>query len=1181
MADDNGKRPSTINPRELARNLRQKDADTPSPKAVLVVDDNSVNRRILSKILSEKYTVLEAENGQEALKLLRENQDLIAAMMLDLVMPVLDGYAVLEAIRENDRHANLPVLVTTGSDNHDNERKALSLGAWDFVTKPYDAEIILFRLKNAIDRSQLSALRELKYLADYDALTGIYNKTKFFDATRAMLDASPGESFVFLRFDVDRFQLINSFFGLAEGDKLLIYIADRMAEDAKKCDKATYGRIESDVVAMCVPYHREQVECMVCESKNTLAQFNQNYDIVPSIGIYIIDDPSLPIEEMYNRATLAAKTCKGSYVDLFAYYNESMSTSLEREQEITNDMNFALEHGQFEIYLQPKYNIHTNLPCGAEALVRWMHPEKGMISPGDFIPVFERNGFITKLDYYVWEQVCRCLQRWLLRGITPYPISVNVSRVNIYNPNLAETLLKLVERYGLEPSLLNLELTESAYTDNPTAMKKTMARLQSHGFTIMMDDFGSGYSSLSLLKDIMIDVLKIDMRFLSVSEFPGRGENIIASIIRMAKWLNIPVVAEGAETGEQVDFLRSVGCDFVQGYYYARPMPVEEYEQLCINLSLDLQMMVDKKSDSYCYDNLFSRNEEMKRLFNNKLQAAVICEYYDDKIELVRVNEAYYALVGHDAVMTKSANVLDAMESDCREPLLRAFYACARTTEAAQCEYMRRRANGTPLWIDAKLRYVSTVGNKHIIIVELTDITMRKGIDAELQKYKDFMLALEHDSRTVLIVDDGEINRMVLEKILHERFYCLMAKNGREAIKILEERQNRVDLILLDISMPVMDGREFLKYKQNLTELSAIPVIMITADDSPEQQTATFSLGANDYIVKPFIPEVVIRRVGNVLEANHRFKEMVREYNSMSAQIKTDLMTGLMNRVSAEEMIARRLKSESGTSVMIMLDIDNFKQINDTKGHDYGDKVICAVAERLRMHFRKNDVIARMGGDEFAAFVCNIPDLELLEKKSRQLCEDISDIKIDGINAMITCSVGLAVSSEIENSFELLYHHADKALYNAKCRGRNIVSVYGEETADTSVAKWMNDAESVLEAIRDSVYVCDKNTYELIYTNNSLCKLMDIEREECKGKKCHEVLMHRTEPCEFCSMPTMEEGKIYTRLFRTPATSRVFLMHGENMRRNGTVIHLEVAVDVTGVDEKNLHWSEVSGYEKQ
>ncbi|MEG1242844.1 MAG: response regulator, partial [Oscillospiraceae bacterium] len=219
----------------------------PSLKTILVVDDNPVNRTILTKIISQEYAVLQAENGKAALELLNEHTERIAAVMLDLVMPIMDGFAVLEALLSDGRFGNLPIIVTTGSSDDDNEIKALRLGAWDFVSKPYNPEIISFRLKNAIDRSQLSALKQLQYLAQYDALTGIFNKAKFFKVTRDMIDASPQESFVFIRFDVDRFQLINSFFGAVEGDKLLIYIAEHLVEDAAGFGNASYGRIESDV----------------------------------------------------------------------------------------------------------------------------------------------------------------------------------------------------------------------------------------------------------------------------------------------------------------------------------------------------------------------------------------------------------------------------------------------------------------------------------------------------------------------------------------------------------------------------------------------------------------------------------------------------------------------------------------------------------------------------------------------------------------------------------------------------------------------------------------------------------------------------------------------------------------------------------------------------------------------
>ncbi|MEG2350414.1 MAG: diguanylate cyclase, partial [Hungatella sp.] len=284
--------------------------------------------------------------------------------------------------------------------------------------------------------------------------------------------------------------------------------------------------------------------------------------------------------------------------------------------------------------------------------------------------------------------------------------------------------------------------------------------------------------------------------------------------------------------------------------------------------------------------------------------------------------------------------------------------------------------------------------------------------------------------------------------ILQDQFLFFEAENGAQAIQILQEHPNQIDLILLDISMPVMDGKEFLQYKKRLPELDVIPVIIITADDSPQQQISTFTLGANDYIMKPFIPEVVTRRVKNVLDSNQRFKEMVKEYNHMSERAKTDRMTGLIDRVSAEEMISQLLAHAVGASIMVMLDIDNFKKINDTYGHDYGDKVICAVASKLRTFFRKEDMIARMGGDEFAIFMEDISDTLVAKKKVDRLCAGLSDIQIDGAHTDITCSVGIAVTSEQIHTFEKLYKCADQALYHAKCNGRNMISIYGEDLTD-------------------------------------------------------------------------------------------------------------------------------------
>lgn len=586
-------------------------------RKILVVDDNVVNRYILMKILDSAYIVLEAENGEKALEIMGVEGDAIIAVMVDLVMPVMDGYQFMEEVQKREEFQNIPIIVTTGNNSVENEIRALKLGAWDFVTKPYNPEIIKFRLKNAIDRSKLRLLEQLKYITEYDTLTGIYNKTKFLKETEYMLRANQHKQFAFVYFDLDRFQLINSFFGLEEGDRLLKYVANCVKDIMERYSPCRYGRMESDVFCCCKEYIKADFKLISEEIKILLKGCSNEYEVVPNMGIYIIEDNNMSVEKIMSNAMIASKQTNGRYIDFFAYYTKELGAEAAREQEIIKEMKWALEDDQFGIYIQPKYNITTNIPCGGEVLVRWFHPQKGIIMPGEFISIFEKNGFIIKLDYYVWEKTCKLIKSWLDLGEEVYPLSVNISRVNMYNPNIAQIIMDLTEKYEIPPKYLQLEITESAYTDNPKSIIEILNKLKNYGFTILMDDFGTGYSSLNILKDLPVDVLKVDMRFLSKTPIEGRGENILASVIRMAKWLTMPVVVEGAETVEQVVFSKSVGCDFVQGYYFAKPMPVVEYENLIRSQEVFASYNTAKGDNDFDMDTIFQSNPQMKLFFGD------------------------------------------------------------------------------------------------------------------------------------------------------------------------------------------------------------------------------------------------------------------------------------------------------------------------------------------------------------------------------------------------------------------------------------------------------------------------------------------------------------------------------------------------------------------------------------
>lgn len=848
-------------------------------KKILLVGDDPANRELLKTILETEYEVAEAEDSSTAFAELSVHNKEISLVLLDLKRTAWSNTAFLKKFLDNRHFHGIPVIVSVESDTADEQTDCLDKGAWDYIRKPYLKELVLFRVRNVIETNELAVYRELKYREMYDPMTGIYTREKFFEKTREVIDRNSEKKFVFVRFDIHKFQLINQFFGVEEGDRLIRYVADDIAQDAMKIQEesgdethpvVSYGHIGADVFCTCVPYKgnqdlREHFQTV----RNKLCEYGLGFEILPVFGVYIIEDPGQSVSDMYDKAHMAAKCCKGNYVDNYAFYDESMRKMVVDEQGIINDMSAALETGQFILYLQPKYNIKKNVLDGAEVLVRWQHPTKGMISPGAFIPVFERNGFIVKLDYYVWEETCKLIRRWLDEGETPYPVSVNMSRVSLYNPKLADILCELVEQYEISPSLLQLELTESAYMNNPIAIRDTMSRLQNNGFTILMDDFGNGYSSLNALKDIAVDILKMDMGFVARTEFPERGRCIMASVIRMAKQLDMPVIVEGVETKVHLEFLKSIGCEYVQGFYFARPMPVKEYEKLAYHAGETVGMVRSCQAGNVKLegDLLYAFNEQMDIVFLNSFQPLSIYEYSNGEVEVIRVNNAHYETFGYNNVnVTLSDDYRSGVISEeARETVLAAFEHVVRTQETTVFEYKRKTREGRVRWVQVNLKFIGHAEDKYILLGMLMDITAQKEIDAELSRYRQVFSTAEKP-KTLLVVEDQEISRGILINIFGKKYRILEAENGQKAFDVLDEN-GKVDLILLDLIMPVMNGEQFLLKKRTMPEYRDIPVVIISADNEPKQQMNLMKLGVSDYIVKPFVPEVVEQRVYNVLSS--------------------------------------------------------------------------------------------------------------------------------------------------------------------------------------------------------------------------------------------------------------------------------------------------------------------------
>ena len=416
------------------------------------------------------------------------------------------------------------------------------------------------------------------YLATYDELTGIYNKQAFYAKTKEMLLDNPDKNFDLLRINIERFKVLNDLFGESTGDKLLRYIGKFLKEiNLPLC---VSGRLYADNFVVCYEAGKGDSRRMINTLQMVADSFAINNRTILSFGLYRIDDKTLPVSVMCDRANMALWKAKGNFKNPYCEYDEKMRQQVLKEQKIINAMEMTIQNKEFTLYLQPKYDIEKGTIIGAEALVRWISLENGFISPGDFIPVFENNGFVYEVDKFIWEESCRYLRKWLDEGREVHPISVNVSRIDLYDPKLVQHLVDLREKYQLPSQYLELEITESAYTEDPEQIITITRQLREAGFVILMDDFGTGYSSLNMLKDIQIDVLKLDMGFLKSSDYSAKGGNILTAILKMAESLKMQTIAEGVETKEQVEFLKSIGCKYVQGFYYSKPLPVGEFEKL-------------------------------------------------------------------------------------------------------------------------------------------------------------------------------------------------------------------------------------------------------------------------------------------------------------------------------------------------------------------------------------------------------------------------------------------------------------------------------------------------------------------------------------------------------------------------------------------------------------------------
>ncbi|MGN1203624.1 MAG: EAL domain-containing protein, partial [Lachnospiraceae bacterium] len=388
-----------------------------------------------------------------------------------------------------------------------------------------------------------------------------------------LIQANPDKKFAVVQFDVAKFKMVMAEYGEKKADNLLNFFVSTLKVICNKYQ--IYSRLSADVFMIITPYEDEKSLYDFVEflDSHLMGYDGMKYRIV--YGICYIGDLSGGLRQYGDAAAMARQNIKSNVLQKVAFYQSDLKRNISANKFIEDNMNKALANGEFVMYLQPKYNISDGKAIGAEALVRWIMPGHGIVPPNDFVPVFEKNGFIIKMDQYIWEEACKLIRKWIDAGIKPFPISVNVSRRHLRDMEFIRVLDELVEKYDIPKDCLEIEITE---TVDEAGIVESMQMLKEHGFTLLMDDFGSGYSSLNTLKNTKFDVIKFDRMFLNNFIGSDRGQKIVEYTIKMTSAIGLDMVAEGVETKEQADFLKACGCNTAQGFYYAKPMPVEEFE---------------------------------------------------------------------------------------------------------------------------------------------------------------------------------------------------------------------------------------------------------------------------------------------------------------------------------------------------------------------------------------------------------------------------------------------------------------------------------------------------------------------------------------------------------------------------------------------------------------------------
>lgn len=563
----------------------------------------------------------------------------------------------------------------------------------------------------------------------YDKLMRCFNYEGFKIKAKEIISGNTDKIYQICYFDIKQFKFINDYFGYEKGDRLLRRWAEIISEVIDE-DEGIVGRISRDNVVVLALFDSEEASYKKFKYISDGIEYflytpERRYKVEMCAGVYVFDPKERKdseVNHLLDYANIAQKKAKAIQGSQMMFFDTELWMHEMRTSKIRHGVNDALSNGEITPWFQPQYDYVTGQIIGAEVLARWNSTELGVVLPEEFVPVLEDSGQMFLLDYFIWEKACGYMQKWKESGKDiSVSLSVNISRNDILCIDVCGYLKKLVKEYNLTPDMLRLEITESAYVREVNDFIEIVSNLRKCGFKIEMDDFGSGYSSLNMLKDMEVDVLKLDLAFLSKTNNNAKAGNIISSVIRMAHALDIDVIAEGVETQEQANLLKNMGCCFMQGFFFAKPMDAEAFEELIMNEPYNIGNRSGKKDVRINLTELLDSRSSASFIFNSCIGAAMLFEYRSESIEVILANDDYFDLLDPDRMLFKKfrCNLLDALSAE-RRAMAIASVEKVIANKTYRCDIKVDSCGKT---IRVSMRHVNASDEGHIIFAVFEDIT--------------------------------------------------------------------------------------------------------------------------------------------------------------------------------------------------------------------------------------------------------------------------------------------------------------------------------------------------------------------------------------------------------------------------------------------------------------------------